>query len=229
LVLLQRAGSLCPFLPMLDLFLGQVQASAQKVGADVVTADVAPPASHLEEGLLPTAWVEAAGPGCQEQSMLLHFGVELEARLAQVRCGHEGSEVSLAHCQMLETLASAWAEGQDLPRPLHQYAAGVISLLQAYLSTAQEVHLALSDDSGSKHSQVSTVPTIVIDHDSIVEMAEQFNDSGWVYLQQLGMDKKILEQVHMDLHHVDLDMEQGELQAGCQAASHPFGMTRFFG
>merc|ERR1740123_1738461 len=141
LVLLQRARSLCPFLPMLDLFLCQVQESAQKVGADVVAADVAAPTEHLVEGLLPTAWVEAvvqaSSSGCQEQSLLLHFGVELESRLAQVRRGHEDLEVSLAQCQMLETLASAWAEVQDLPSPLHQYATAVNGLLQEYLSTAQ--------------------------------------------------------------------------------------------
>merc|ERR1740123_1696303 len=78
LVLLQRARSLCPFLPMLDLFLCQVQESAQKVGADVVAADVAAPTEHLVEGLLPTAWVEAAvqasSSGCQEQSLLQVLG-----------------------------------------------------------------------------------------------------------------------------------------------------------
>jgi len=148
--------------------------------------------------------------------------VELESRLAQVRRGHEDLEVSLAQCQMLETVAGAWAEVQDLPSPLHQYATAVNGLLQEYLSTAQEVQLALSDSIGSKPTQVSTLPTFAIDHDSIVKMADHFADSGWAYQQKLGMDKKILEQVHMDLHHVDLDMEPGRTSGGMSG-----GLTSF--
>jgi len=119
---------------------------------------------------------------------------------------------------MLETLASAWAEGVDLPT----CATGVVSLLQAYLSVAEEVRSALHDDAGLKTSQVSALPASVIDHDSIMKMAEQFTDSGWAYLPQLGMDKKMLELVHMDLRHVDLDMEPGRTSGGMSG-----GLTSF--
>jgi len=214
LVLLQRARSLCPFLPMLDMFLRQVQESAQKAGASVTTTESAASASQLVEQLLPIAWVDTASSGCQEQSMLLHFGVELEARLAQVRRGHEDSEASLAQCQMLETLCSAWDNNQDLPCELRQYAAGISSLLQAYLATAQEVCLAVSGEIGSKSSHYATVPTVAIEYDSILKLADEFTNSGWAYVQKLGMDKNTLEQVHVDLHHVDHEMEPGRTSGG---------------
>lgn len=201
----ERAGRICPSIPLLDLFIGQLLEKAPHLSAS--TGSVVAPEEPPPE-LLPAAWEEACDVADNSAGASMVWGAALLHRLLEVvETAAPGVESPMQ--ALLLSLASEW-NPRGLPPAMAPLASRAYALTQLILEALGQETRRFENEARWSAAKASFQE--VRRHTASPgggDVAGRLVSEGWAHVAQVGVHADILAAVRAELESLEPELMPG--------------------